>query len=140
MGHKRVGDMKHSEFPALACAVEFFFPRFRGELRWGHAVLRGWGVSREIKHTVPLGRGAAALVATQLQQEQAALLRKRTDIERRVQGGEKHPWAASPEAGVLSCPTCHRVACRCREPFSAKTQRLSAEPSSDDNGGPWMLC
>ena len=40
--------LKHSEFLVLVFAVEIFFPRFRGDLRWGHAVLRGWAVSEDV--------------------------------------------------------------------------------------------
>eukprot|EP00959_Pyramimonas_sp_CCMP1952_P282302 5900396-Pyramimonas_sp.AAC.1 len=38
----------------------------KGELKWAHAVLRGWERSRVIKHTVPLGKAPGKLLSIHL--------------------------------------------------------------------------
>lgn len=55
-------DISKSKFTTLVAAVEFYFPRFRGQLQWSHAALRGWSLAHPTKHTVPLMRSQAALV------------------------------------------------------------------------------
>ena len=51
-----------SKFANTVAAVEFFFPRLRGDLATAHQILRGWGISEPIKHTVPLGKNVSKLV------------------------------------------------------------------------------
>jgi len=55
--------LTRSEFAYTTAAVEFFFPRLRGELRWTHSLLSGWTIHHATKHTVPLGKGPAKLIA-----------------------------------------------------------------------------
>ena len=55
-----------SKFCNLLAAVELFFPRMKGELKWAHAVLRGWEKCHVIKHTVPLGKSPGKLVSIYL--------------------------------------------------------------------------
>ena len=52
-----------SDFEATVAAVELFFPRFRGTLKRSRAISKGWSVWHAPRHTVPLGRAHAKLVA-----------------------------------------------------------------------------
>ena len=56
-------DLTRSKFGNTVAGVEFFFPRVRGKLCWAHAILSGWDAGRSIRHTVPLGKGLARLLA-----------------------------------------------------------------------------
>ena len=53
-------------FEAAVAATEFVFPRFRGHLAWSNSVIAGWAVAHVARHTVPLGLGAACLLAAHL--------------------------------------------------------------------------
>ena len=43
-----------TDFCNTVAAVEFFFPVYRGELKWAHAIKAGWDVSHVPNHTVPM--------------------------------------------------------------------------------------
>ena len=43
-----------SELEQTVACVEFFFPRWRGSLRWARDVQRGWDIVHVARHTVPL--------------------------------------------------------------------------------------
>ena len=45
-----------SDFECVIASVEFFFPRFRGQLAWARVVRRGWDIAYVPKHTMPVGR------------------------------------------------------------------------------------
>ena len=49
-------------FESCVAAIEFVFPRFR-PLVWARSVISGWSVVHQTRHTVPLGLGAACLIA-----------------------------------------------------------------------------
>ena len=55
-----------SDFEATVAAVEFFSPRFRGAMMRSRAINNGWPVWYAPRHTVPLGRAHAKLVAAHL--------------------------------------------------------------------------
>ena len=50
-------------FEGAVAAVEFFYPRMRGQLGWSRSVLTGWGIHHVARHTVPMTRGPSALFA-----------------------------------------------------------------------------
>ena len=50
----------------LVAAVELVQPRFKGRLLWSRACLAGWAVTHKARHTVPLCRGPAHLMAAHL--------------------------------------------------------------------------
>ena len=54
---KNLQKVSRSQFGQLVSSIEFFFPRFKGQLVWSRAVLSGWDFSSSIKHAVPLGKG-----------------------------------------------------------------------------------
>ena len=56
----------YSAFVSTVAAVEYFFPRFRGRMGWSHSVLKGWGSERTVRHTTPMGRGPASLIALRM--------------------------------------------------------------------------
>ena len=59
-----LGDkLPRAKFVQVITAVEFFFPRYRGQLGWAHAVVAGWTASSPIRHTVPLGKNPSKLIA-----------------------------------------------------------------------------
>ena len=64
-----LGEYKNSclpskaQFENLVAAVEFFFPRYRSQLKLSKAIVAGWSVSYVAKHTVPLTRAPAILIA-----------------------------------------------------------------------------
>ena len=58
---KNAETVRRSDFCTALAAVEFYFPRFKGDLAWAHAVGKGWGIADSIRHTVPLTRGPAHL-------------------------------------------------------------------------------
>ena len=58
--------MKRAVFGQAVAGVEFFFPRLRGQLKWAHACVVGWDAGRTIRHTVPLGKGLAKLLAVHM--------------------------------------------------------------------------
>lgn len=55
-----------SEFEATVASIEFCFPKFKHGLQWSRAVIRGWQIHHMPRHTVPLGRAHANLVAVHL--------------------------------------------------------------------------
>ena len=54
--------LRKAAFELLVASVEFFFPRYKGQLSLAHSVLSGWGVAHQVHPHVPLCRGPAALV------------------------------------------------------------------------------
>ena len=64
---KNAETVRRSDFCTALAAVEFYFPRFKGDLAWAHAVGKGWGIADSIRHTVPLTRGPAHLEQLLLQ-------------------------------------------------------------------------
>ena len=66
--------LRKHEFENLVAAVEFVFPRFKGHFALSRAILTGWRVAHETKHTVPLGRGAASLFAAFCSERRVARL------------------------------------------------------------------
>ena len=62
--HEQGETYTRSKFSTLVAAVEFFFPQYKHKFNWSHQVLSGWNVSAEIRHTIPLGKHAAKLLAT----------------------------------------------------------------------------
>ena len=54
--------LSYANFVATVAVVEFFFPRLKGKLQVSHAIIKGWGISHVTRHTVPMGRGACALM------------------------------------------------------------------------------
>ena len=52
-----------SDFETAVAAVEFFFPRFRGQMKRSRAIVKGWSIWHVPRHTVPLGKAHAKLVA-----------------------------------------------------------------------------
>ena len=61
--YKQVERISKADFEATVASVEFFFPRFRGGLKRSRAIIKGWSVWHVPRHTVPLGRSHALLVA-----------------------------------------------------------------------------
>jgi len=55
-----------SKFAMVVAALEFFLPQLHGRLPWCRAVLTGWGRKGFTRHTVPLTRRPAYLVAVNL--------------------------------------------------------------------------
>ena len=55
-----------SEMEALVAGFELVFPRAKGSLVWSRACLAGWSVVHNPKHTVPLCRGPAHLMAAHM--------------------------------------------------------------------------
>ena len=53
-----------SPFEQLVSCGKFVHPRYRGELSWAHAVIRGMHTTGSVKHATPLCPAAAAWVAT----------------------------------------------------------------------------
>jgi hypothetical protein len=58
--------LSKANFELLIAAVEFVLPRFKGSLAWCRAVSKGWSVSHNTKHSTPMGKGPAHLLATHL--------------------------------------------------------------------------
>ena len=56
-------DTARAKYGNMVAGLEFFFPRVRGKLCWAHSILSGWDAGRCIRHTVPLGKGLARLIA-----------------------------------------------------------------------------
>ena len=63
---KSDSDLRKSDFEAAVAAVEFLMPHLRGKLSWTRAVLAGWASAHVARHTVPLCRGPAHLLACHL--------------------------------------------------------------------------
>ena len=55
------GKPSKTQFTTALAAVEFFFPLYRGKLRWSHAVRSGWEVAHTPQHTVPMLSGLVRL-------------------------------------------------------------------------------
>ncbi len=62
-------ELSRASFLGTLAAVEWFFPHFRHQLHWSHAVVQGWFQSGETRHTVPLCFRQTALLATFLSSE-----------------------------------------------------------------------
>ena len=58
--------LTRSKFVLLVTALEFYMPNLKRQLAWSHALLTGWARRGTIKHTVPLGKRAAFLIAIHL--------------------------------------------------------------------------
>lgn len=61
--HEQGADYTRAKFETLVSAVEFFFPTYKKKLAWSHQVISGWTATASIRHTVPLGKQAAKLIA-----------------------------------------------------------------------------
>ena len=55
-----------TNFEMAVAGVEFWNPRWKGKLAWSHAIINGMAVSHQTRHTVPLTRGPARLMAVWL--------------------------------------------------------------------------
>ena len=55
-----------TNFEMAVAGVEFWNPRWKGKLAWSHAIINGMAVSHQTRHTVPLTRGPARLIAVWL--------------------------------------------------------------------------
>ena len=55
--------MTKAKFITLVAALEFYMPPVKGKLCWAHTMLSGWSRRTKTKHTVPLTRRPATLVA-----------------------------------------------------------------------------
>ena len=58
--------LSRSQFTRLVSSIEWAFPHFKGRLSWCHASLAGWQCGEPTRHTVPLSRHQAVLVAVHL--------------------------------------------------------------------------
>ena len=56
-------DVKKADFEGALAGCEHALPKLRGHLTWARACLAGWSVSHHTRHTVPLCRGPAHLIA-----------------------------------------------------------------------------
>ena len=56
-------DVSKTVFEGALAGVEFILPHLRGQLNWAHAVIAGWATEHKARHTIPLCRGPAHLVA-----------------------------------------------------------------------------
>jgi len=68
--YKNAVVLSKSQFANTVASVEMFFPRYKGKLRWAHAVLTGWNIATPTRHTVPLCRGPASLLAIHMASRQ----------------------------------------------------------------------
>jgi hypothetical protein len=64
--YKNEKALSKANFELLLASVEFVLPRFKGSLAWCRAVSKGWSVSHQTKHSTPMGKGPAHLVATHM--------------------------------------------------------------------------
>ena len=60
---KNFSRFKKSQFENLVAAIELVVPPFKGELKWCHAVLRGWQTGYVPKHTTPMSQVPCLLFA-----------------------------------------------------------------------------
>lgn len=58
---KIVSDLNLNQFQNLVAAFEFVFPRYKGQLEYCRAILKGWAIEYEPAHAVPMGTGPCAL-------------------------------------------------------------------------------
>jgi hypothetical protein len=63
---KNIKGITKSQFESLIAAIEFLFPRFKFHLSWAHSVATGWATDHIPKHAKPMGKAAAALLASQM--------------------------------------------------------------------------
>jgi integrase len=61
--YKNAACLSRSKFSMTIAAVEFFFPRFKKQLVYSHAVSLGLTAASEIKHKVPMIRSVGGLFA-----------------------------------------------------------------------------
>ena len=71
---KNATNLTRPAFEQLVSCVEFVHPRYKGELSWAHAVIKGMHTTGSVKHATPLCSAAAAWVATTWASEGAARL------------------------------------------------------------------
>ncbi len=55
--------MTKAKFTTLVAALEFYQPPVKGHLKWCKTILAGWSRRTRVRHTTPLGRRPANLVA-----------------------------------------------------------------------------
>ena len=56
-------NLTKNQFSVLMTAVQFYFPRFRGQLHLCRAAADGWSLLEPVHHTVPLGQTPSKLLA-----------------------------------------------------------------------------
>ena len=100
--------LSRAQFSYLVAAVEFFFPRMKGGLRWSRAALAGWHVALPTHHTVPLGKKAAKLLGVHMcfrgrpRMGLALILQAHTGLRPGELLAMKPEHVAMPEAGGSS--------------------------------------
>ena len=57
---------KRSQFILVVSALEFCVPAVKGHLHWSHAAIAGWSKRVRIRHTLPLTKRPAKLLAIQM--------------------------------------------------------------------------
>ena len=66
MGHKQSELPTRSQFILVVSALEFCVPAAKGHLHWSHAAISGWSKRVRIRHTLPLTKRPAKLLAIQM--------------------------------------------------------------------------
>ena len=64
--YKNTNTVAKSKFAHTVSAVEFWFVRYRGQLKVSHTVLAGMSIMEEANHTIPLGFRPASLMSTHM--------------------------------------------------------------------------
>ena len=63
MEYKQRETLSKGDFESLVAALEFSNPSWKRKMNWARAVLRGWAISHQTRHTVPMSRLLCCLMA-----------------------------------------------------------------------------
>ena len=63
MEYKQQETLSKGDFESLVAALEFSNPSWKRKMNWARAVLRGWAISHQTRHTVPMSRLLCCLMA-----------------------------------------------------------------------------
>ena len=61
-----VATMTKSKFITLVASLEFYLPQVKGKLCWSHTFISGWSRRTKIRHTVPVTKRTATLLAVHM--------------------------------------------------------------------------
>ena len=90
-----------TNFEMAVAGCEFWNPRWKGKLAWAHAIIGGMAVSHSTRHTVPLTRGPARLIAVWLASRSKARLAVGLLLQREAGLRPSEMLGLQPEALVF---------------------------------------